>query len=90
MSVPDSLVFANAPPANAKDIPATPNSGAARLPRFCLGACFVRDILAVLPYPGPENFRRMDCKISQRKKERQSMSMDCLCRALKLTSVLAI
>jgi hypothetical protein len=34
ISVLDSPVFANAPPANAKDIPAPPNGGAARLPRF--------------------------------------------------------
>jgi hypothetical protein len=46
ISAPDPLVFADAPPANAKDIPATPNSGTARPPRFRLGACFVCDIPA--------------------------------------------
>ena len=61
ISVPDPLVFANAPPANAKDIPATPNSGAARLPRFFLGACFVCDIPASNTVD-PKKFRRMDRK----------------------------
>jgi hypothetical protein len=61
ISVPDPLVFANAPPANAKDIPATPNSGAARLPRFFLGACFVCDIPASNTLD-PKKFRRMDRK----------------------------
>jgi len=41
---PDPLVFADGPPANAKDIPAIPNSGIARLTRFRLGLCFVCDI----------------------------------------------
>jgi hypothetical protein len=64
ISAPDPLVFANAPPANANDIPATPNSGAARLPRFFLGVCFVRDIPASntldpkkLRTNGPQRFR---------------------------------
>ena len=37
ISASDPLVFADAPAANAKDIPAIPNSGMARLTRFRLG-----------------------------------------------------
>jgi hypothetical protein len=45
ISSPDSLVLADALPANAKDIPAAPNSGTVLLPRFRFGACFPSNIL---------------------------------------------
>ena len=41
------LVAAEAPPAMAKDTPATPNTGTALLRRFRLEACFAFDILLV-------------------------------------------
>jgi hypothetical protein len=46
ISTSDSLVLADAPPANAKDTPAAPNNGTVRLPRFRLGTCLASNIAA--------------------------------------------
>ena len=76
--------------ANAKDIPAIPNSGMARLLRFRLGLCFVCEIPTFsntldpkISTNGPQRFRGA-------KMERQSITMHCLECALELTSVLVI
>jgi hypothetical protein len=44
MCVAGSLVLADAPPTNAKDIPATPSIGTDFLPRLRFEACFIRDM----------------------------------------------
>ena len=51
--------------ANAKDIRAIPNSGMARLPRFRLGLCFVRDIPTFSNTLDPNNFDERTAKISR-------------------------
>lgn len=48
VSVAGPLVAADAPPANDKDIPATPNTGMACVRRFRFEASFVCDISRVL------------------------------------------
>jgi hypothetical protein len=69
------LVFADAPPANANAIPATPNSGTARLPRFRLGARFVCDIPAFSNTLELQIFGEWTAKVSLCKKVSQFITM---------------